>query len=112
MHKKQKAMFALAMQGCRGAAAPLHPALQVQTQLFDFFVHFDILFFRIGVCQQSDSRRLYIINAQRCIGNGVQKAEQRSSSILNSSLRFTEGGREGGPYLQIQNYKDIGKDSV
>ena len=58
------------------------------------------------------SRRLYIINAKRCIGNGVQKAEQRSSSTQNSSLRFTEGGREGGPDLQIRNYKDIGKDSV
>ncbi len=58
------------------------------------------------------SRRLYIINAKRCIKNDVQKAEQRSSRTLNSSLRFTEGGREGGPYLQIQNYTDIGKDSV
>ncbi len=55
---------------------------------------------------------LYITNAKRCIGNEVQKAEQRSSSTLNSSLRFTEGGREGGPYLQIQNYMDIGKYSV
>ena len=69
----------------------------------------------------------YITNAKRCISsaagcisptrsvaskNGVQKAEQRSSRTLNSSLRFTEGGREGGPYLQIQNYMDIGKDSV
>jgi len=35
-------------------ASPLHPALQVQTQLFDFFVHFDISFFRIGVCQQPE----------------------------------------------------------
>ena len=58
------------------------------------------------------SRRLYITNAKRCIKNGVQKAEQSSSRTLNSSLRFTEGGREGGPYLQIQNYTDIGKDSV
>ena len=55
---------------------------------------------------------LYIINAKRCIGNEVQKAEQESSSTLNSSLRFTEGGREGGPDLQIQNYMDIGKYSV
>ena len=31
---------------------------------------------------------------------------------FNSSLRFTEGGREGGPDLQIQNYLDIGKISI
>ena len=31
---------------------------------------------------------------------------------LNSSLRFTEGGREGGPDLQMQNYMDIDKISI
>jgi len=41
-------------------------------------------------------------------------SENRSMKLAlsGSSLRFTEGGREGGPDLQIQNYMDIGKDSI
>ena len=48
-------------------ASPLHPALQVQTQLFDFFVHFDISFFRVEVCQQPDKliSLLFALAAER-----------------------------------------------
>ena len=33
-------------------------------------------------------------------------------ALFYSSLRFTEGGREGGPDLPIQNYMDIDEISI
>ena len=35
-------------------ASPLHPVLRVRTQMLYYFVHFDISFFRIWVCQYSE----------------------------------------------------------
>ena len=46
--------------------------------------------------------------------HSIQSSERltKKLALKSSSLRFTKGGREGCPYLQIQNYEDIGKASV